>query len=415
MPEVQQLTHTPHGHDLDNNDNITPDGRYAIYDTRETIGPGIEHSTAIEMLDLETGEEIVLYDVGEYRTGADAAPGVGAVSLSPEGKEAAFIHGPPLDHTDARGPYAKTNRQGAMLRLDTPGVVNWLDHRDVDTGRDTLPGAHRGGTHRHEYSRAGSNRIGFTYDDHLLRQYGRTIGYMEPHADAPGGASHWFAILVRTTPEADAKPGDILTALGDSWVNSEGSMRAFIGTIVEADGSTQQSLFVADVPLSVDIATSDAGGPMRFPSPPEGVTIRRLTTDWADGIVRGSPDGKRIAYYGKDDDGVRQLFVINADGTDNRQVTSIGQDIEQSLRWHPGGEALIAISGGDVLTAGLRDENFGEVRWLTRGGDYSKLVVAPDGKSLLFNGPAPGIASDGSPGLNYAGEGFLQIFRLRLE
>jgi len=407
MSKPEQLTHAPHGHDLDNNDNFTPDGRYVVYDTRETIGPGIEHSTSIEMLDLETGDVTVLYDVGEHRTGANAAPGVGAVSFSPDGTEVAFIHGPPLDQLDARGPYAKTNRNGAMVRVAEPGVVHWLDYRDVATDRDTLPGAHRGGTHRHEYSRDGS-RIGFTYDDHLVREHGRTIGYLEPHPDAPGGASHWFALLVRTVPEADAQPGDIVTALGDSWVDAEGTSRAFIGTIVEEEGGTQQSLFVADVPKSVDITTADAGGPDRYPSPPEGVTIRRLTYEWADGIVRGSYDGKRIAYYGKDDAGIRQLFVIDADATDARQVTSLDQDIEQSLRWHPSDEALLAISGGDVFMVSLKEADFGEVTWLTEGGDYSKLVIAPDGKSALFNGPGTGGAR------NYADEPFLQIFRMAL-
>jgi len=406
VSDVEQITRAPYGHDLDNNDNFTPGGRFVVYDTRETLGPGIEHSTRIELLDLETGEARVLYDVGEYRMGADAAPGAGAVSLSPDGQEAAFIHGPPLDQVEARGPYAKTNRNGAMVRLDASGVLHWLDHRDVANDRDTLPGAHRGGTHRHEYSRDGA-RIGFTYDDHLVRAHGRTIGYMEPHPKAPGGASHYFAVLVRTVPDAEAKPGDITLALGDSWVDAAGTQRAFIGTVVEEDGTRQQSLFVADVPKSVDITTADSGGPDRYPSPPEGITIRRLTHGWADGIVRGSYDGQRVAYYGKDAEGVRQLFVINADGTGERQVTSLKEDAKEGLRWHPSGEALLAISGGDIFAASLREENFGAVRWLTQGGEYSKLVVSPDGSTLLFIGPDT-IGNE----RNYAGLPYQQIFRV---
>jgi hypothetical protein len=412
MPAVVQHTFSPRGHDLDNNDNFTPDGRYVLFDTRETMGPGIEHCTAIGILDTQSGEELPLYELSAFAVGERAAPGIGAASFSPDGENAIFIHGPRLEEVAVRGPYGKPNRTGALVRRDAPGVVHWLEMRDVATGRDTTPGAHRGGTHRHEYARDG-RRIGFTYDDFLLPQYDRTVGYMEPHAAAPQGYSHYFAVIVPVVPKGTAKPGELEKAWGDSWVDAAGTRRAFIGKVKEADGSYQQSLFVAEIPVDVDITTADAGNATRYPAPPKGISIRRITHDWAEGVVRASPDGTRIAYYGKDAAGRQQLFVVPVEGDASpRQVTQLDTEvpgIDGGLRWHPGGDYLLGLSAGAVFTVSVRDEDFGKLRWLTEPGGYAKLAIAPDGKRAWFSGPDPRGAEDARY-RNYAGLPFWQLF-----
>jgi hypothetical protein len=427
-PAPEQLTVSPKNHMLDNNDNFSPDGRYLVYDRREETGPGIEHCLYIEMVDIQTGEETLLYAPGVAlafgvggTTGDEAAPGIGAASFSPVAMEVAFIHGPLVEEVPARGPYAKTNRRGAVVPADGSQRLAWLDWRDVATDRPTLRGAHRGGTHRHEYSGDGA-RIGFTYDDHLLPRYGRTIGYMEPHPDAPGDATHWFAVLVRPVPEADAKPGDLVRALGDSWVGREGTMRAFIGTVMEKDGSFQDSLFVVDVPKDVAISTADAGTAARYPSPPDGVAVRRITHDWAGGIVRGTLDGDRIAYYGKADDGSTQLFVVPSNGSDRsddpalrpQQATRLEHGAGPGLRWHPSGDYLACISGNGVVTVDARPgDGFGRIAWLVPPDDgpaRSQLVASPDGTRFAWNQPVPTRNAEGSVVKTYAGEDFSQIF-----
>jgi len=185
MPEEVQLTDAQQSHWLDNNDNFSPDGRYLCYDTRETVGPGIEHGQTIELLDLTAKRSIIVYKPDNIVMGEAPAPGVGAVSFNPAARELAFIHGPMVDEVPLRGAYGKPNRNGACVRLDGTVVerdgalhmlkeghysFSWLDRRDIATDRDILPGAHRGGTHRHEYCRHGT-RIGFTYDDFLLPEY----------------------------------------------------------------------------------------------------------------------------------------------------------------------------------------------------------------------------------------------------
>ncbi|HPJ99732.1 MAG TPA: DUF3748 domain-containing protein, partial [Candidatus Hydrogenedentes bacterium] len=192
----RQITTSAKNHNLDNNDNFSSDGRFLCYDTRETVGSGIGNGQTIEKVELATGVETILYQPEKTVIGEDAAPGVGAVTFCPVANAVAFIHGPLLDEVPERGYYAKTNRVGAEVIADGSQRRVWLDRRDVATGRDTLPGAHRGGTHRHEYSFDGK-RVGFTYDDALLTEYGRTIGMLAPHPQAPEGATHYFALLVR--------------------------------------------------------------------------------------------------------------------------------------------------------------------------------------------------------------------------
>ncbi|MCP4641656.1 MAG: DUF3748 domain-containing protein, partial [bacterium] len=351
----RQITFSPKNHDLDNNDNFSADGRFLCYDTRETVGPGIDNSQSIEMVEIATGKETVLY-APETIIGEKAAPGIGAVTFSPVENKVGFIHGPPLDEVAVRGYYGKPNRCGAEVVADGRQVRTWMDHRDIARGRDTLPGAHRGGTHRHEYCLDG-RRVGFTYDDLLLPEYGRTIGYLETHPNAPKGASRWFALLVRVVPKGTSKPGEIEVALGDSWVGRHGVMRAFIGTVRAADGvSYEESLFVVDVPAAVDVTTADSGSATRYPSPPKGLTVRRLTHSWASGIVRGTVEGDRIAYYAYAPDGTTQIFIIPSDGSDRHedpakrpvQATHFPEGAGPGVRWHPTGNSIACISNNAV-------------------------------------------------------------------
>jgi hypothetical protein len=425
LPE-RQLTFGAKNHELDgNNDNFSADGRFLCYDTRETFGPGIERCRTIEKVEIATGRETVLY-APPFSTGELPAPGLGAVSYHPLENKVSFIHGPPLEQLAMRGAYAKTNRNGAEVRADGSQQLQWLDFRDVATDRNTLPGAHRGGTHSHQYSRAG-RRIGFTYDDALLPQYERTIGYMEINSRAPGGATHWFAVLVPVVPRGTAKPGEIERAAEDAWVDAAGTQRAFIGRVRNDDGVTyEESLFVADVPIDVDITTADAGSAQRFPHPPRGVSIRRLTHTFAAGTAYGSPDGKRIAYFAHDPQGAMQVFLIPENGSDRAsdpllqpvQVTRLPNISPNSLRWHPSGKAVSLVSGGGIAVVCVQPgRNFGRTIFLTLTNDGQArrdALFSPDGRILAYGKSVPARDAAGRPVLNYAGKDFTQIFILNV-
>lgn len=410
--QEKQLTFSPKNHMLDNNDNFSSDGRFLCYDTRDTVAAGIEGSRTIEKVELSTGKETILY--------APEPPcGVGAVSYSPTADRVAFIHGPRAD----QGPYAKSNRRGAEVLADGSQGLTWLDARDVLT-QTTPPGAHRGGTHRHEYSLDG-RRVGCTYDDALLTQYDRTVALLEPSPKAPSGATHYFVNLAPIVPKGTAKPGEIEKAAGDSWVGREGRVRAFIGKVRLDDGvSYEECLFVAEIPADLDVTTADSGDTQRFPSPPKGVVIRRLTHTRAEGIVRGTPDGTRIAYFAKAPDGTRQVFVVPVDGSDKAedpakrpvQVTRLEKGAASDLRWDPTGTKIACISDNAVTVTGATPgPNFGRSVYLTPRGDQparSQLVWSPDGTLFAFCKPIATEDESGLPLTTFDGKDFMQVFTL---
>ena len=424
-PEVSewQVTDTPINHVLDNNDNFSRDDRYLVYDTRETLGGGIGNGTSIMKVDITTGRETVVYAPQPVIVSATApAPGLGAVSFSPVADEVVFIHGPFVSEVPTLGAYGTTNRRGGVVApTDGTGTVRFFDYRDV-TSAVTTPGAHRGGTHRHEYTLDGK-RVGFTYDDALLTQYGRTLGMMVPHPNAPVGISHWTVILVPVVPGGASKPGELERGADDSWVGARGLMRAFIGRVREEDGSLKESLFVADVPENVDVTTADAGSTTRYPSPPRGTTIRRLTHTPASGIVRGSHDGTRIGYYATADDGSRQVFIIPARGSDRDpdpamrpvQATFLEQGASGGLRWHPSGNSIAVLSDNGVAAVCVKPGPlFGVHYFLSpRGANYAApeaLVWSRDGKRLAYNRRVPTWDASGNLVKDFNGRDFRQIF-----
>lgn len=417
-----QVTFAPVNHLLDNNDNFSKDDRYLCYDTRETLGGGIGNCTSIGKVDITTGVETIIYEPQPVIVGASgSAPGLGAASFSPLADEVVFIHGPFVDEVPLLGAYGATNRRGAVVPADGSGRVRFLDRRDV-TSEVTIPGAHRGGSHRHEYSLDGK-RVGFTYDDALLTNYGRTIGMMVPHPMAPEGATHWSVLLVKVVPGNTGRPGELERAADDSWIGAKGLMRGFIGSVREADGSLTSSLFVVDVPETVDVTTAGAGSKTEYPTPPKGVVVRRLTHTPASGIVRGSHDGAWAGYFANAGDGVRQVFIIRSDGSDRDpdparrplQATALEKGAAAGLRWHPSGNSVAVLSDNGVAVACVQPGSlFGVSYFLTpHGSDLAApeaLVWSRDGRRLAFNRRVPTYDAAGKLVKDFNGRDFRQIF-----
>jgi hypothetical protein len=421
-PGEWQLTASPISHLLDNNDNFSRDDRFLVVDTRDTVGTGIGNGTMIMKVSISTGLENIIYAPYPVLTGTNAAPGLGAVSYNPLADEVAFIHGPLVSETPKLGFYRTTNRRGGVVLADGSGdLKGFLDYRDIDN-EVTTPGAHRGGTHRHEYTLDGS-RVGFTYDDELMPTYGRTIGMLVPHPSAPGGASHWAVLLLPMAPTNGAAPGQLERAADDSWIGARGLMRGFIGRVKEENGSYTNSLFIVDVPENVDVTTANAGTKTQFPTPPAGVRVRRITTAEAAGIVRGSHDGSRVGYFAVAPDGTRQVFIVPSNGSDQAtdpalrpvQATRMATNVTGGLRWHPSGNSIAAISDGGVFVTCVKPGPlFGVSVFLTAHGSgvpaADALVWSHNGKMLAFNRRIPTYDATGRLLKDAGGNDFRQIF-----
>ena len=161
MDEIQITHDLSYNHDLDNNDNFSPDDQWLVYDTRTEAG-GIGANGKIEKVNVSTGEKVVLYELPHNR---DFGPGAGAVSYSHAESKVVFIHG--LLSAKEENPYQQWRRSGVIIDDSNPGVPIFMDARNIS--EPFTPGALRGGTHRHEWSGDGQ-WIGYTYNDAILKQ-----------------------------------------------------------------------------------------------------------------------------------------------------------------------------------------------------------------------------------------------------
>ncbi len=412
----KQITHdATYHHDLDNNDNFSPDNQWLVYDTRTDDG-GIAESGRIEKVNISTGEKKIVYEIPNNQVWG---PGAGAVSYSPVENAVVFIHG--LPSITKENPYQQWRRTGVIIDENMAGKRIFMDARDI-----TAPytkGALRGGTHRHEWSGDGQ-WIGYTYNDAVMKALEdstgekhnlRTIGVskkinpvvLEKDANGDNISGEWYSVLVvKVTPNPTAGSDEISHAAGDSWVGTKGytkpegsrqMARAFIGTVKDKSGKNVDEVFIADIPEAIDVPGESGpleGTATTMPMPPKGTIQRRLTYT-ADtnqpgcvGIVRSSPDGQSLAFLAKDDKGILQIFTINPEGKNLTQLTFHTSKVEGFFRWHPSGKTIYYVWNGSIMSCETGSETF-EKRFkiLTKPTTSSptNLVISHDGKTIAFN------------------------------
>lgn len=411
-----QLTHDlSYHHDLDNNDNFSPDDQWLVYDTRTDAG-GIAASATIEKVHTSTREKKVLYALPNNQAWG---PGAGAVSYAHTETSVVFIHG--LMSVSEANPYQQWRRTGVIIKDQAPNVPIFMDARDV-----TAPytaGALRGGTHRHEWSGDG-NWVGYTYNDAILKQLEdkthqkhnlRTIGVSKRGQavmvaqDTKGEnvSGEWFsAVVVRVTPTPQAGSDEISHAASDSWVGLEGYTkpdgskqvaRAFVGKVKDKNGKEVDEVFIVDIPN--DITQPSEWGPLEgtdtvMPMPPKGTVQRRLTHTantafpGCTGVIRSSSDGSLLAFLAKDANGIQQIFTLSPLGGMPTQQTFHPSPVEGYFRWHPDGKHLCYVWNGSIALVSLGDDSFEKrMRILTPSTQPSpsNLVWSHDGKKIAFN------------------------------
>jgi Tol biopolymer transport system component len=123
----------------------------------------------------------------------------------------------------------------------------------------------------------------------------------------------------------------------------------------------------------------------------DGGNVVRLTTGdaWNDRAPHWSPDGSKIAFHSNRSGSDLQIFVINADGTNLRQLTTVGTN--QWPNWSPDG-ARISFSS-QRSTDGVPDNGLylmnadgtGQMN-LTRSGTMLDMMStwSADGSQIYF-------------------------------
>ena len=117
----------------------------------------------------------------------------------------------------------------------------------------------------------------------------------------------------------------------------------------------------------------------------DGTNVRQLTTNDAnDGKPHWSPDGKQIVFT-SDRDGDYEIFVMFEDGTNVRQLTT-NDALESSPRWSPDGKQIVFSSNRDgKYEIFVMDADGTNVRQLTaNGGVNYRPDWSPDGKQIVF-------------------------------
>jgi len=419
-----QLTFEPRNHELDNNDNFSPDDQWLVYDTRKAVpGPPMQEVGAngsIEKVNVRTGEIVVMYETPHQ---TEYGPGVGAASYHPKENKIVCMHG--LLNCDAERPYGYWRRTGVMVDELQPGKAVFLDARDVTA--PFTPGALRGGTHRHEWSGDGK-WIGFTYNDAIMaemeertgepvnpRTVGVATGIRPVTVDRDGEGENnqgiWFsALVVKVVPHPTPGSDEISRAFSDAWVGTRGyrkedgtwqRARAFLGNVRDSKGKELTEVFVVDIPERIDIAGEDGpleGTKTTMPMPPKGAVQRRLTRTEGrkyPGVaaeprhwVRSSPDGSRISYLARDDAGITQVFLVSPLGGEPVQVTHHERPIQSTVRWNPNGEEICYVCDNSIFICEVGEgASFGIGRRMTARTDEPPVspIWSHDGRLIAYN------------------------------
>ncbi|SHM99965.1 Protein of unknown function [Cyclobacterium lianum] len=417
---LRQLTHASQNHELDHNQNFSPDDEWIAYDTRPHPS-GIGQNGRIEKVHVASGRTRLVYQAPDSSA---HGPGVGAVSYHPFEDKVVFIHG--LMPSSEERAYAAHRRLGMIVDASSHSENHWMDSRDLTA--PFTPGALRGGTHRHQWSGDG-NWIGFTYNDALMVKLEaktggthdlRTIGVAKRAApeikvdvDLKGRnvQGTWFSVLLVEVVAAP-KPGsdEISRAYSDWWVGRKGYQkkdgswqlsRAFLGDLVAGDGRKFTEVFIVDIPEEIHV--QGQYGPLqgsldKMPMPPKGARWRRLTytenrkypgvaavpRHWAS----SSMDGKFISYLARDERGIVQIYLVPALGGEPVQVSFHDSPVQSMVSWHPHIPEFAYVCGNTIYANRIDSRgNPGTPKSISETFSDAPFALAysRSGNSLAFN------------------------------
>jgi hypothetical protein len=221
----------------------------------------------------------------------------------------------------------------------------------------------------------------------------------------------WFsALVVKVVPNPKPGSDEISRAFSDAWVGTKGyrqpdgtwqRARAFLGKLRTKKGKELVEVFIVDIPDRIDVPGDDGpleGTKTTMPMPPKGTKQRRLTytenrkypgvviepRHW----VRSSPDGSRISFLAKDDNGIVQVFFVSPLGGEPVQVTHHNSPIQSTVRWNPDGNKICYVCDNSIFICDVADgSSFDKARRTTTRTDDPPIcpVWSHDGKTIAFN------------------------------
>ncbi|MDN5681456.1 MAG: biopolymer transporter Tol, partial [Ewingella sp.] len=222
--------------------------------------------------------------------------------------------------------------------------------------------------------------------------------------------SHFSVLVSHTTSDPQPDSDDITRAYEEGWIGTEGYLKpdgsrqrwalAFIGDTLSASGEKLPEVFVVDLPeddasyrLAGELPLQ--GTPASLPAPPKGVRQRRITFTGQQAFpgvalqprhwLRASPDGSKIAFLMKDNNGVVQLWTVSPNGGQAQQISRTTTGIQSAFSWHPNGKALALVCDNSVM---VLDVASGEMRRLTERSEIAPcgdaVVFSPDGAKVAY-------------------------------
>jgi TolB protein len=137
----------------------------------------------------------------------------------------------------------------------------------------------------------------------------------------------------------------------------------------------QSILFTRNQSGNNDIFVQDRFGQVR------NLTNHPASDEWA----RWSPDGKQIVFGSNRDNGVFQIFVMNADGTGTPTQVTYPTVLSRFASWSPDGKRLVFRHGIDINV--MNADGAGAPVPLTQelAPSFAQMPVwSPDGRHIAF-------------------------------
>ena len=196
--------------------------------------------------------------------------------------------------------------------------------------------------------------------------------------DIAGATSNTVTVSLTITPVNDSP-----VAVDDAYsTNEDTPLVVDVGTGLLTNDSDPET-----DPLQACIVDGPAHGVLTVN--PQGFgALTNLTNTPGDieSQASWSPDGSKIAFA-REVAGVKQVFVMNADGTGVNQLTFGGLDRNHQAAWSPDGTRLAITSmryGNDEIV--IIDASDGsEMLRLTSDGDVDHTAAwSPDGSKIVF-------------------------------